>query len=116
MPIYGLHPSTWPRPREASPPLRAAKESLVPDVILGLAVAALALVPATYGLSLLLAPPAWIWAEVEIRRRRRRGEWAGERLYSARTCGGVLTCAVGGPVLVMIVGYLALRGLAAAGL
>ena len=115
MPIDGLRRSTLAIPAGASPPLRPARESVVPDLVLGLAVAAVALIPATFGASLLLAPPAWIWAELEIRRRRRRGEWSGERLDSARTCGGILTVAVGGPLLVAFLGYLLLKGLAAAG-
>jgi hypothetical protein len=99
------------RPGEGEPALRAAPESAVPDVVLGLAVGAITLAPLTWGASLLLAPVAWAWAVVEIRRRRRRGERTGERLDSARTAGGFVTMCLAAPAAVLAVGvYVFLMG------
>lgn len=90
----------------AAASLRPAPQSVVPDLVLALAVGAITLAPATYGLSAVLAPAAWIASEVQIRRRRARGERIGERLYSARACGALVTCVVGGPIAVGGVIYL----------
>ena len=87
--------------RAPSPP-RAAPRSVVPDLILGIAVAAVTLVPLTTGLSLALAPVAWIGAIVESRRRRRSGVLVGERIENARAVGAFLSFLVCGPVAIAL--------------
>lgn len=91
--------------RDRTASLRPAPQSAVPDLVLALAVGAITLAPATFGLSGILAPVAWIASEVQIRRRRARGERIGERLDSARACGALVTCLVGGPLAIGAVIY-----------
>jgi hypothetical protein len=84
----------------------------VPDLILGLAVAAITFVPATFGVSVLLAPVAWGWGAWESRRRRRRGLPVGVRIDSACVAAGFVTLLAGAPVVLFLVyalGVLALR-------